>query len=251
MSVNDPIPLNINQPLISKAYLEPADIDRLQEATTNLRDCLLIRLLFRLGCRVSEALGIKLKDVDLVNCTITIQHLKARLKIHCPHCDARLSRSHTYCPKCGASVEKAAAEEITHLRIRILPIDAETLGILKQYFDDCFGLISPQENHLIFSVSRHWAWQIVRDCAVKAQLPKLINPETGRIHNVSPHKLQDAFAVHAIKVNDSGDGLRLLQEHLGHASFYTTARYRKISGDEHKKWYQKLCKYSITSNQRK
>ena len=67
-----------------------------------------------------------------------------------------------------------------------------------------------------------------------------MNPETGRIHGVSPHKLRDAFAVHAMKLNDSGDGMRLLQEHLGHASFNTTAKYRKVSGQDHQDWYQKL-----------
>ena len=30
------------------------------------------------------------------------------------------------------------------------------------------------------------------------------------------------------------------QEHLGHQSFNTTAKYRKVSGKEHKEWYQKL-----------
>ena len=67
-----------------------------------------------------------------------------------------------------------------------------------------------------------------------------MNPDTGRVHNVSPHRLRDAFATHAIKLNDSGDGLRLLQEHLGHASFNTTAKYRKVAGEELKDWYQKL-----------
>jgi integrase/recombinase XerD len=43
-----------------------------------------------------------------------------------------------------------------------------------------------------------------------------------------------------MKLNDSGDGLRLLQEHLGHASFNTTAKYRKIAGDEHRSWYDLL-----------
>ena len=37
-----------------------------------------------------------------------------------------------------------------------------------------------------------------------------------------------------------GDGLRLLQEHLGHASFNTTAKYRKAAGEELKNWYKKL-----------
>jgi hypothetical protein len=32
-----------------------------------------------------------------------------------------------------------------------------------------------------------------------------------------------------MKMDDSGDGLRLLQEHLGHLNFNTTARYRKIA----------------------
>ena len=50
----------------------------------------------------------------------------------------------------------------------------------------------------------------------------------------------DAFAVNAIQQDDSGDGLRMLQEHLGHSNFNTTARYRKVSGEEQREWYQKL-----------
>jgi integrase/recombinase XerD len=46
--------------------------------------------------------------------------------------------------------------------------------------------------------------------------------------------------VHAIKLNDSGDGLRLLQEYLGHQNITTTMKYRKVSGEEQKEWYQKL-----------
>jgi len=43
-----------------------------------------------------------------------------------------------------------------------------------------------------------------------------------------------------MKLDNFGDGLRLLQEHLGHTSFNTTARYRKIAGEEHRKWYDSL-----------
>jgi integrase/recombinase XerD len=75
---------------------------------------------------------------------------------------------------------------------------------------------------------------------MKAGLPKLVNPETGRVHNVSPHQLRDAFAVHVVKFDDSGDGLRMLQEHLGHASFNTTAKYRKVAGEELKNWCERL-----------
>ena len=71
-------------------------------------------------------------------------------------------------------------------------------------------------------------------------MPNLINQETGRTHGISPHRLRDAFAVRAVRIDDSGDGLRLLQEHLGHQSFNTTARYRKVAGEELKEWYAKI-----------
>jgi len=94
----------------------------------------------------------------------------------------------------------------------------------------------------LFNLNRHRAWQIVRDCSKRAGLPDLVNPETGRTRGISPHRLRDAFSVHAMKMDDSGDGLRLLQEHLGHASFNTTAKYRKIAGNEHREWYEHLWK---------
>lgn len=89
---------------------------------------------------------------------------------------------------------------------------------------------------LIFGINRHRAWQVVRECVERAGLGDLVNPETGKLRGISPHRLRGARAVHAMKLNDSGDGLRLLQEHLGHASFTfnTTARYRKVAAEKHR-----------------
>jgi integrase/recombinase XerD len=222
-----------------KAYVEPEDVTLMEKATTNMRDRLLIRLLFHLGCRISEALSIKVDDIDCAQATITIQHLKARLKLSCIGCGQRLGRSHAFCPKCGGKVEKAQTEQQERRRQRVLPVDSETLSALKDYIRRG-GPVLRDGKRLIFGINRHRAWQIVKECAERAGLSKLVNTETGRVHNVSPHRLRDAFAVRAVKVNDTGDGLRMLQEHLGHASFNTTARYRKVSGKEHKDWYLKL-----------
>ncbi len=130
-------------------------------------------------------------------------------------------------------------EQKEYRRQRVLPIDEDTMAMLKEYIQRG-GPIVKKGKTLIFGINRHRAWQIVKGCAEKAGLPKLVNPETGKVHNVSPHRLRDAFAVHAVKTNDTGDGLRLLQEHLGHQSFNTTAKYRKVAGEEHREWYQKL-----------
>ncbi len=222
-----------------KAYVEPEEVTLMEKETNNLRDRLLIRLLFHLGCRVSEALALTVEEVDLGHSTITIKHLKARLKMSCSGCGQRLGRSHTFCPKCGSKVERAQIEQQEHYRQRVLPVDNETLRALKDYIRRG-GPVLRNGRRLIFGINRHRAWQIIKKCAEKAGLPCLINPETGKEHNVSPHRLRDAFAVHAVKLDDSGDGLRLLQEHLGHQSFNTTAKYRKVSGKELHDWYQRL-----------
>jgi len=224
-----------------KAYLEQTELKQLEEGATCLRDRLLIRLLAMLGCRISEALTLKVEDIDTVQGTVTIEHLKSRLKLSCPQCGARLGRSHAFCPGCGARVEKTLTQQLEHRQMRTLPIDDDSLGMLKDYIRRG-GPVFQKGRMLIFGINRHRAWQVVRECAERAGLPDLVNPETGRVHGVSPHRLRDAFAVHAVKLDDSGDGLRLLQEHLGHASFNTTAKYRKVSGQEHRDWYQKLWK---------
>jgi len=222
-----------------KAYIEPEEITLMEKTVTNLRDKIMIHLLFRLGCRISEALSIKVDDIDFNQGTVTIIHLKHRIKLSCSNCGTRLGAAHLFCPKCGRKIEKSRVEEQQHRRQRGLPVDNQTLRMLKEYIQRG-GPVVKEGKRLIFGINRHRAWQIIKECAEKAGLPKLVNPENGRVHNVSPHKLRDAFAVNAVKCDDSGDGLRLLQEHLGHQSFNTTAKYRKVAGEEHREWYDKL-----------
>lgn len=224
-----------------KTYLELKETELLESAASCLRDRLLIRLLSRLGCRISEALAIKHEDIDFERKTVTIIHLKRILKLFCPLCKSPLAIKHRFCPGCASEIGDSIKKQQEKRRIRILPLDEDTLKILKSYTDNNNTTDINGQTYL-FGFNRHRAWQIVRNCAKQARIPSLVNPETGRIRGVSPHRLRDAFSVHAIKRDDSGDGLRMLQEHLGHVSFNTTAKYRKISGQEHRDWYRRLWK---------
>ena len=219
-----------------KAYLNLPEIELIEQAASCPRDRLLIRLLSHLGCRISEALALKVEDIDFEQGTATIMHLKKSMKISCPQCGMRLGNRHQFCPGCGVKVNKRIRSQQERRRIRVLPVDEATLAMLKSYINT----LPSDDKSPLFHLNRHRAWQIVRDCARRAGLPSLVNPETGRIWGTSPHRLRDAFSVHAMKVDDSGDGLRLLQEHLGHVSFNTTAKYRKIAGEEHRQWYDRL-----------
>jgi integrase/recombinase XerD len=196
-------------------------------------------MLNRLGCRVSEALALTVDDIDFQQGTVKIEHLKSRIRLACPNCKARLGKSHTFCPGCGLNVKGAVAKEQEHRRLRTLPLDCDTLELLEEYIQQGEP-VEWKGRVVIFGIGRHRAWQIIKECAQRAGLPKLVNPGSGIIHNVSPHRLRDAFATRAVKLDDSGDGLRLLQEHLGHASFNTTAKYRKVAGEELKDWYNRL-----------
>jgi integrase/recombinase XerD len=89
---------------MTKAYLEVDEVISLEKAATNLRDRLLVRVLFHLGCRISEALGIEVEDIDFERGTVTIIHLKRRVRVSCVKCGARLSINNNFCPKCGVRI---------------------------------------------------------------------------------------------------------------------------------------------------
>jgi integrase/recombinase XerD len=218
-----------------RVYLDPEEVKKLEDEAEYLRDRLLVRILARTSCRISEALCIKPSDIDFAEGMLTIRHLKVGTKINCPLCGTRLSQKARFCPGCGTRVKEAVAKEVRQHKVRSIPVDDDTLDMLKEYL----RLGGARDGNL-FGINRSRAWQIIHDLAQRVGLPQLIHPESGKKHSVSPHRLRDAFAVMAVKADDSGDGLRMLQEQLGHKSFNTTARYRKIAGEELKDWYNKL-----------
>lgn len=221
---------------MTRTYIEPEDIIKMEQFVNNLRDLLLIRVIFWLGCRVTEALGVKVSDIDFENGLITIKHLKVRVARSCPSCGDRLAKEAKFCPGCGKEVTEARERALSNHRQRQVPVHAQTLGLLRQYID------RDRTKGLLFKIGRTQAYHIIRNAAEKAGLGELINPTTGKIHHVSPHKLRDAFATMAVKLDDSMDSIRALQEQLGHASIGTTMKYRKIAGKEHKKWYDKMTR---------
>ena len=215
-------------------YLSPVEVESLAQAAACVRDEVLIRLLFWGGCRISEALGIEVDDVDPIKCTVVIKHLKARIRLLCPHCEARLSRIAKFCPGCGKEVPEPLRKEQETRWIRTIPLEKRTMERLAYFIrrDGTKGLI--------FKIGRFQAVNIVKECARRAGIGDLVNPKTGKRRGVSPHRLRDAFAVMAVQQDDSTDAIRMLQEHLGHQSIATTMKYRKVSGTELREWYTKL-----------
>lgn len=55
---------------MNKTYIEREEITLLENAANNLRDKLLVRMLYNVASRVSEALALTVKDIDLKQGTI-------------------------------------------------------------------------------------------------------------------------------------------------------------------------------------
>ena len=97
-----------------------------------------------------------MKILTPVQGTVRIEHLKNRLKLSCPQCGARLGRSHAFCPGCGARVEKTLTQQLEHRRMRTLPVDDDSLGMLKDYIRRG-GPVFQKGRMLIFGINRHRA----------------------------------------------------------------------------------------------
>ena len=87
-----------------KGYLEPEQVDKPIIAATNLRDKLIVRILWRTGIRVSELIGLHVQDIDFANRAIVIKVQKMR-KRDCKPVERR----------------------------RVAPIDRGTLDMIKEY----------------------------------------------------------------------------------------------------------------------
>jgi integrase/recombinase XerD len=138
-----------------KTYLEPHDVELTEQAAKSLRDKLLVRLLFYLGCRISEVLAIKLSDVDFESRTITILHLKTRFRLTCTKCKASLARRHQFCPECGEQVRETKQCLQEHRRIRVLPIDNCSIQLIEEYVQS--SLLTHHIDNRLFKLNRHRA----------------------------------------------------------------------------------------------
>jgi integrase/recombinase XerD len=167
-------------------------------ARAALRDRALLELLYAAGLRVSEALGLDLDDLDLVD---------------------------------GAARVRGKGD-----RERVVPVGDIAVAWLRRYVGEARPLLlaagraPARRGGPVFvgdrgrRMGRARAWSAVRDAAAAAGLG-------GR---VSPHTLRHSFATHLL---EGGADLRVVQELLGHASISTTQIYTHLTGERIREVY--------------
>lgn len=204
--------------------IRPELAERLIAVATNPRDKAFIALLARSGVRISEAVQLKVSDVDFQRGTLKIVHLKERSRLKCPHCKEPLGKRHLFCPVCGNKVAQAIREKVEQRRQRIIPIDPNTLHLIDEYIQ--WRRKFPYRGPLVFPFSRQRGWQLIEKLGRRAG-----------IKGLHPHSLRHLLATTWVS---KGLDVKKLQVLLGHASIATTMEYVDSSFEQLRSEYEKL-----------
>jgi len=178
-----------------KGYLEPEQVERVLATATSPRDALLVRIPWRTGIRVSELIGIRVQDIDFEGRAILIKIQKQRKRD-------------------GKTVE----------RRRLVPIDRDTLGMVREYLK--WREQFPYKGDLLFPISRQRVDQVYWKLGRRAGIKEIGDPAVSKHRKLHPHVLRHSFAIHCVK---HGMSIERLQKILGHSSPTTTSVYLQYS----------------------
>lgn len=167
----------------------------------SLRDRALLEVLYGVGARISEAVGLDVDDVETTLATNEPADLAgsgggaSSVRLHGKGGKERI-----------VPVGRYAVEAVTAYLVRGRPaLAAHGRGGPALFL-----------NQRGARLSRQSAWAIIRRAAERADLGE----------HVSPHTLRHSFATHLL---DGGADVRVVQELLGHASVTTTQIYTMVS----------------------
>jgi len=207
-----------------KARLEVSELERLIAAGKNPRDKAFAAILGRGGLRITEAIQLNEDDIDFKRGTLTIVHLKERLKLKCPNCGETLGKRHLFCPGCGNKVDQAIREKVEQRRQRTIPIDRDTLHLLHEYLK--WRRKFSYSASMVFPFTRQRGWQLIE------KLGRRIG-----VKGLHPHSLRHLLATTWVA---KGLDVKKLQVLLGHASISTTMEYVDSSFEQLRAEYEKL-----------
>lgn len=175
----------------------------------SLRDRALVEFLYATGARVSEAVGLKFEDIDLVESVVRLSGKGQKQRL-VPIGKCAVSALRDYLDK---------ARPILASRAQKSQVTAES-----QANSSSNASSKSANSHMIFlnkrgkSLSRQSAWEAISRAGKMAKIGKELHP----------HTLRHSFATHLIS---GGADVRTVQELLGHASVTTTQIYTHISPD--------------------
>jgi len=182
----------------AKGYLTPEEVRTVISKARNLRDRLLMRILWATGCRLNEMLMLNVDDVSWGDKALYMWTLKRK--------------------------EKRRYQ-------RLVPVDEITLNLIREYLQ-FYGI----KKGRLFTITDRRVQQVVYAAGVASGIPQV---GSKKIH---PHHFRHSHCVAWIRENQTMEGLRTLQQRVGHASINTTAHYLQFAARQQEETVKKLFK---------
>ncbi|MGI8522061.1 MAG: site-specific tyrosine recombinase XerD [Nocardioides sp.] len=202
LAVDDPAAA-VKPPTAAKRLpkaLPLADVEAILEAsgsagtTLAMRDRALLEVLYGTGARISEAVGLDVDDLDLVDGTALLRGKGSKERL----------------VPVGSYARSAVSDYLVRARPELV-----SAGSTRTTTDRAGAMFLNARGGRL---SRQSAWAVLTKAADRA----------GVTRDVSPHTLRHSFATHLL---EGGADVRVVQELLGHASVTTTQIYTLVTVD--------------------
>ncbi|MBA3859299.1 MAG: site-specific tyrosine recombinase XerD [Cyanobacteria bacterium PR.3.49] len=194
------------------SVLSKDEVEKMIEAAQSSRDRLIVEMLYGAGLRVSELVGLDVKDVNLSQSYVRCFGKGSKERI-VPIGRQALQCLQLYLKELKDDPPLAHSQERTQAQ-NTKNHNRQVKQQIRPLFRDRTGS----------RLSRLVVWQVVKRLAKKAGVEK----------SLSPHTLRHSFATHLI---ENGADLRSVQELLGHANIVTTQLYTHVSRGHLRKAY--------------
>lgn len=187
-------------------YLDTDEYDTLLEACSNLRDELILRLLWETGVRVSEACNIRIEDIDRDTRQIEIQTAKQQ--------------------------RGSGSTRTVYYRYALADVLQKWLdrGGRTKYLsaDESEYLLVTKESP---KMPPNRLGEIIHEVADRTEIQEVVftNVSGQPQHRITPHTFRHSYAVHRTK---NGMPIVYLQDLLGHSDIDITRQYLKFRTDD-------------------
>ena len=112
---------------------------------------------------------------------------------------------------------------------RIVLVDDATVSLIREYMES-YGVVKGQ----LFNLTARRVQQIVYEAGVAAGI-SLVGEKM-----IHPHHFRHSHCVAWVRANPTMEGLRKLQQRVGHASITTTAHYLQFAFEEQREEVEKV-----------
>jgi site-specific recombinase XerD len=177
---------------------------------------LIVFMIYGLGARVSEPIGVRIRDIDLSKKRIILRQAKGSKDRMVPIPDCLLAPIHRQMTAAEAVWKRAMAQRVPVKLPNKLGKKYKSAGVEFEWF---WLFPAPKSCICRRSKERVW-WHCMPDAVQDAM--RAACKAAGIPGAVKPHDLRHSWATHA---SDDGANIRDIQEILGHKSLETTMIY--------------------------